>query len=115
MDAKPQYWSPKTGEKGMTELHYAAYCQDLAGIRYWIEQGLDVNQKDKNGWTPLVWAIDMAATGAFGTAEAIVDYLIEQGAELEFSNADYGSLLEFAHSRDTWVAEHLEKILKKRV
>jgi len=115
MDDKPQLWSPKAGEKGMTELHYAAYCQDLAGVRYWVEQGLDVNRKDEGGWTPLVWAIDMAAAGAVGAAEAIVDYLIERGAALEFSDADYGSLLEFAHSRDTWVAEHLEKILKKRV
>ena len=115
MDAKPQLWSPKAGEKGMSELHYAAYCQDLAAVRYWVEHGLDVNQKDDGGWTPLVWCIDMAAAGAVGAAEAIVDYLIEHGAVLEFSDAKHGSLLEFAHSRDGWIAEHLEMILKRRV
>jgi ankyrin repeat protein len=113
MDDKPQLWSPKAGDKGMTELHYAAYCQDLVVVKYWVEQGLDVNQKDDGGWTPLVWSIDMAAAGGVGVAEAIVDYLIEHGAKLEHHDDSYASLLEFAHSRDTWVAEHIERILKK--
>jgi ankyrin repeat protein len=111
MDDKPQYWSPKAGEKGMTVLHYAAYCQDLAAVRHWVGQGFDVNQMDDGGWTPLVWCIDMAATGEVGSAEAIVDYLVEHGAQLEYKDKRYGSLLEFAHSRDGWVAEHLEKLL----
>ncbi len=114
MDEKPQLWSPRAGDRGMTELHYAAYCQDLAGVKYWVEQGLDLNQKDDGGWTPLVWAVDMAAAGEIGAAESIVDYLVNQGAVLEFRDADYGNLLEFAHSRDTRVAEHLERILKER-
>lgn len=97
----------------MTELHYAAYCQDLAGVRYWIEQGLNVNQKDDGGWTPLVWCIDMAATGGVGTAEAIVDYLIQYGASLDYRDDECASLLEFAYSRDDWVAEHLARVTQK--
>ena len=97
----------------MTALHYAAYCQDLEGVRHCIEQGFDVNQKDAGGWTPLLWCIDMAATGGVGMAEAIVDYLIAQGAELEYRDDYYGSLVEFARSRDTAVAEHLERLLAR--
>jgi hypothetical protein len=55
----------------------------------------------------------MTATGGIGEAETIVDYLVEHGAQLEYKDDTYGSLLEFAHSRDGWVAEHLEKIPKK--
>jgi len=54
MDDKPLHWSPKAGENGMTELHYAAYCQDLEAVRHWVEQGYDVNQKTDAGWTPLI-------------------------------------------------------------
>ena len=97
----------------MTELHYAAYRQDLAGVRHWVEQGFDVNQKDDGGWTPLMWSIDIAAAGRVGVGEAIVDYLIEQGAQLDYEDDRYACLLEFAHSRDTWVAEHLERVMKK--
>jgi ankyrin repeat protein len=97
----------------MTTLHYAAYCQDLEGVRQCVERGSDVNQKDDGGWTPLIWCIDMAATGGVGTAEAIVDYLVGQGADLEFRDDYYGSLVEFARSRDPAVAEHLEKLLAR--
>ena len=116
MDDKPKLWSPKAGDKGMSELHYAAYCQDLAGVKHWVEQGFDVNQKDDAGWTPLLWCIDMGSTGEAGVAEAIVDYPIEHGAKLECGADGYTSLREFTESCGGWVAEHLIKILdEKRV
>jgi len=84
----------------MTDLHYAAYWQDLERIKACVELGFDVNQKDDAGWTPLVWCIDMAATGGIGTAEAIIDYLAAHGAELTHSDERYENILEFARSRD---------------
>jgi ankyrin repeat protein len=116
MDDKPQFWSPKAGEKGMTQLHYGAYCQDFAAVKYWVEQGYDVNQKTDAGWTPLVWCIDMAGTGPKGAAEAIVSYLIEHGSELEYKDKYCASLLEFAEDARPFIADHLRKILNdKRV
>ena len=61
-DPRPALWSPKLGERGMNELHYAAYCQHVEGVKYWVDAGLDVNQKDETGYTPLAWCIDMAAS-----------------------------------------------------
>ncbi|WP_299489672.1 ankyrin repeat domain-containing protein [Acaryochloris sp. IP29b_bin.137] len=113
MNDKPRLWLPKVDERGITELHYAAYCQDLVAVRYWVGQGCDVNQKTDTGWTPLVWCIDMAATGGVGVAESIVDYLIEHGAQLEYKDDQYSSLLEFAYSRDSAVAMHLEKVIRE--
>jgi ankyrin repeat protein len=113
MNDRPQYWVPNSGESGMTDLHYAAYLQDLDAVKQCVEDGFDVNQKDNAGWTTLIWCIDMAATGQIGTAEAIVDYLIAHGAEINYTGQDYSNLVEFARSRDMAVAEHLEKILAR--
>jgi ankyrin repeat protein len=113
MDTKPTLWSPAPGDKGMTELHYAAYCQDLSGVKACVENGLDVNRKDDTGYTPLAWCIDMAATGAIGAAESIVDYLVKRGAKLEFSDARYADILAFANACDDRVAEHIAKLLQK--
>lgn len=55
----------------------------------------------------------MAATGGVGVAESIVDYLIEHGAQLEYKDDQYSSLLEFAYSRDSAVAMHLEKVIRE--
>jgi ankyrin repeat protein len=110
---KPKLITPRSGERGMTDLHYAAYCQDLSGVRKCVEDGFDVNQKDDAGYTPLAWCVDMAATGKVGAAESIVDYLVEHGATLEFSDERYSSLLELAQDCDGYVAEHIERLLNQ--
>ena len=110
---KSKLVSPNAGERGMTELHYAAYCQNLSRVRECVEAGCDVNQKDDAGYTALSWCVDMAATGGVGVAESIVDYLVEHGAKLEFSDKRYSDLLEFARACDDGVAAHIETLLKK--
>jgi ankyrin repeat protein len=114
MKNKPELWSPKSGERGMTDLHYAAYCQNLSEVKRLVESGIDVNQKDDSGYTPLAWCIDMSATGKVGAAESIVDYLVEQGARLEFRDDRYADILEFAHACDYYVAAHIEDIMERR-
>ena len=111
---RPKLIHPAAGERGMTELHFAAYCQNLEDVKRCVKAGFDVNEKDDGGWTPLVWCIDMAATGAKGAAESIVDYLVEHGARLEYSDSHFKDILAFAHNRDSWVAEHIEKIIAKK-
>jgi hypothetical protein len=110
---KPKLIHPRAGERGMTELHYAAYCQNLSRVRECVEAGFDVNQKDDAGYTPLAWCVDMAATGDVGAAESIVDYLVEHGANLEFSDERYRNLLELARACDDRVAEHIGTLLKQ--
>ena len=99
--------------RGMTELHFAAYWQDLARVKRCVEQGFDVNAKDDSGWTPLIWCIDMSATGVHGVAEAIIDYLVEHGASLDYRDDHYPSIIDFARSRDSMVTKHLEAIIKR--
>jgi ankyrin repeat protein len=113
MEEKPKLWSPKEGERGMTALHYAAYCQDLTRVVECVEGGFDVHQKDATGYTPLAWCVDMAATGDVGAAESIIDYLVAHGARLEFSDDRYPGIVEFARACDESVAQHIEKLLAK--
>ena len=114
MDEKPQLWSPKAGVSGMTELHYAAYCEDLAAVRACVESGFDVNQRDDTGYTPLAWCVDMAATADIGAAGSIVDYLVAHGAKLEFRDDRYADILELARACDGDVARHIEQLLANR-
>ena len=98
----------------MTELHYAAYCQNLAGVIECVERGLDINQVDDRGYTALAWCVDMGATGDVGTCEAIFDYLVANGASLEFSDERYQSITELAWDCDGFLAEHIERYLTNR-
>jgi ankyrin repeat protein len=113
MDPKPPLWTPRSGDGGMSPLHFAVYSQDLAAVKACVEAGLDVNEKDDGGWTPIIWCIDMAATAPIGGAEAIVDYLLAHGARLEFQDDDYPNILAFARSRDPGIAGHLKKLLAR--
>ena len=79
-----------------------------------MQRGYDIHQKDKNGWTPLVWCIDMSATGEIGAAEAIVDYLVEQGAQTDYRDDRYADLAAFARSRDRAIGKHVKQLLRRQ-
>ena len=82
---KPAYWAPKAGERGMNELHFAAYCGDAEGALAALAQGLDVDSRDDNGYTPLHWNADMGCTP--GDREALVTLLLDAGATIESRDA----------------------------
>lgn len=76
-------------KNGMTELHLAAYHGELDWVQNCIDGGLDVNARDKAGWTPLHWAADMGMVGPDdGEREAIVRLLISSGADANAVAAD---------------------------
>ncbi|MBS1805967.1 MAG: ankyrin repeat domain-containing protein [Acidobacteria bacterium] len=77
-DPKPKYIVPAAGQRGMTELHYAAYCNDLDDVRTQLSMGVPVDMRDDNGWTSLHWSIDMAQ--AWGEPEQVVSLLLKSGA-----------------------------------
>ena len=83
--AKPAYQVPKAGERGMNELHFAAYCGDAEGVLAALAQGLDVDGQDDNGYTALHWNADMGC--APGDRETIVTILLDHGAEVEARDA----------------------------
>jgi len=77
-DSKPILIVPAVGQGGMTELHYAAYCNDPDDVRAQLSLGVPADIRDDNGWTPLHWSIDMAQ--AWGEPEQVVSLLLEAGA-----------------------------------
>jgi ankyrin repeat protein len=100
-------------ESGMTELHLGAYHQELEWVTNCINAGFDVNKPSNNGYTPLVWAIDMARTGGIGTAEKIVELLLEHGADIEHNPTSHSSILEFAKSVDPGIYRFMEDKMKR--
>lgn len=77
-DSKPKFISPIAGQRGMTELHYAAYRNDPDDVRAQLSLGVPVDIRDEHGWTPLHWSIDMAQAG--GEPEQVVSLLLRAGA-----------------------------------
>ena|SRR5579871_652159 len=71
---------PKLNERGMTELHLAAYYGELDWVENCLAGGLNVDVRDHGGYTPLHWAADMGLVN--GDREAIVATLIQAGADV---------------------------------
>jgi len=59
----------------VSSFHLAALIGDLARVKRLIDQGIDVDTKDKFGWAPLYWA---ACTGQRDVAE----FLVAKGADV---------------------------------
>ncbi|KAI1312005.1 hypothetical protein F5Y03DRAFT_390975 [Xylaria venustula] len=48
---------------GRTAVHYAAALTDEENIEKLLDiSGIDVNQRDDDGWTPLIWACQQRTT-----------------------------------------------------
>ncbi len=56
------------------DFHRAAFEGNLAKVTDFVESGMDVDTKDKVGWTPTYWAL---STGH----KEVFKYLLSQGAE----------------------------------
>ena len=77
---KPSLFSPGVGKRGMTELHFAAYCGDLPALLRALAAGADVHATDTyRGYTATHWLADMAATG--GPRVEMLRALAEHGAD----------------------------------
>jgi ankyrin repeat protein len=95
---KPRLIRPTSGQRGMTELHYAAYCNDPEAVRVQLQQDVLVDVRDDNGWTPLHWSIDMAQAG--GKPEQVVDVLLAAGASPDAVDQSGCSALMMACGRN---------------
>ncbi|MDR0779402.1 MAG: ankyrin repeat domain-containing protein [Pseudomonadales bacterium] len=81
MSDKPTLFSPGIGKRGMTALHYAAYCGDLEELSQQLKTGANPNLKDEyRGYTALHWLSDMAATG--GPRLEMLRLLVVHGADV---------------------------------
>src|SRR5436305_1947174 len=86
-DDKPTLFSPGVGKRGMTQLHYDAYCGNLEGFLWCLENGLDVNATDTyRGYTPAHWLADMAAVA--GPRVEMLRALVSHGADINIQTPD---------------------------
>lgn len=94
---KPNLIIPTAGQRGMTELHHAAYCNDPEAVRAQLRRGVAVDVRDDHGWTPLHWSIDMAQ--AWGEPEQVVSLLLAAGASANAVDRSGFSVLMMACGR----------------
>lgn len=92
----------------MTELHYAAYCNDTDEVRGQLRRGVYVDVRDDNGWTPLHWSIDMAQ--AHGEPEQAVALLLTASASANAVDQSGFSVLMMACGRNNAVI--LEQLIQ---
>jgi hypothetical protein len=79
---RPTLFRAAVGKRGMTALHFAAYCGDLAGLEQQLRDGADPNLKDEyRGYTALHWLTDVAAAG--GQRLEMLNLLVAHGARLD--------------------------------
>lgn len=84
---KPKLFSPGIGKRGMTALHYAAYCGDYSAPTSALDAGMDPNAKDDyRGYTAVHWLADMAAVG--GPRIEMLRTLLAHGADINALSAD---------------------------
>jgi ankyrin repeat protein len=95
---KPKLIVPRPGQRGMTELHYAAYCNDPDAVRAQVQLGGPIDVRDDNGWTPLHWSIDMAQ--AWGEPNQVVSLLLAAGASANSVDKNGFSALMMACGRN---------------
>ena len=97
--------SVKLDRMGRSELHYASSEGDIQKVENLINNGEDVNLKDKNSWTPLHFA-------AQSQNASIVLLLIEAGAEIDESDSNGNTPLSnavFSYTNDGSTIETLRK------
>ncbi len=93
--SKPTLFSPGIGKRGMTQLHYDAYCGNLEGLVWCLENGFKVNTTDNyRGYTPTHWLADMAAVD--GPRVEMLRALVAHGADLNLKSANGQTALMLA-------------------
>lgn len=99
-DDKPRLFSPGVGKRGMTELHYAAYCGDQAELDRCLAAGMDPNTKDGyRGYTAVLWLADMAAVS--GPRVEMLRTLVKHGADISITATDGTTALTLAREAGT--------------
>jgi ankyrin repeat protein len=88
---------PGVGKRGMTELHFAAYCGDLTELLRCLAAGQDPNATDTyRGYNATHWLADMAATG--GPRVEMLKALIQHGADIRAKTPDGTTALMLARA-----------------
>lgn len=99
---------PVTNEHGLTELHLAAYHGELDWVQNCLRGDLNVHARDKDGFTPLHWLVDMGMVGDASEREQIALALLEAGADVNACDTSGRSVLTVAEYSES---DYLARIL----
>lgn len=100
---------PVLNDSGMTELHLAAYHGDPDWVAACIAGGLDLGARSNNGYTPLLWAVDMGSVGLPEDRIAVVRTLVEAGTDIMALNANGETpAMTARQSTSEYLVPHLE-------
>lgn len=103
---KPTLFKPGVGKRGMTQLHYNAYCGNLEGLVWCLENGTDVNVSDTyKGYTPTHWLADMAAVD--GPRVEMLRELVRHGADINKQTPDGTTPLMLARAAGSVLGDEL--------
>jgi ankyrin repeat protein len=103
---RPTLFRPGVGKRGMTELHYAAYCGDLPELLRCLAAGQDANATDTyRGYTAAHWLADMAATG--GPRVEMLRALVRYGADISARTPDGATPLMLARAAGSDLGDEL--------
>lgn len=105
-DDKPTLFRPGVGKRGMTELHYAAYCGDMNEVAKQLDAGANPNATDNyRNYTALHWLADMAATG--GQRVQMLRRLVQDGANIHLVSSTGQTALSLAQAAGSATGDQL--------
>ena len=103
---KLSLFKPSVGKRGMTELHYAAYCGDKNEMTRQLDAGSDPDAKDDyRGYAAIHWLADMAATG--GPRVQMLRLLAARNANLQLQANNGETALSLAIAAGSVTGEQL--------
>ena len=106
VESKPTLFRPGVGKRGMTELHFAAYCGDMNELRRQLEEGANPNVRDEyRGYSAVHWLADMSATG--GPRVQMLRLLAAHGADLGLKSGTGETAVSLARAAGTAGSEQL--------
>ena len=111
-DVKPSLFRPGVGQRGMSELHYAAYRGDQNEVQRQLDAGDDPDAKDQyRGYAAIHWLADMAATG--GPRVQILTLLVRKGADVNLVATNGATALGLAADAGSVTGELLVDELRR--
>ena len=98
-------------DSGANHLMVAVFHNNVEIVKYLLNKGMDINQKDSEGKTVLMWATQVGSSASL----EMIDLLIENGANIRSRDNEGRTILDHLHQIYTAfeVRNHLEELYKE--